>query len=190
MLSQICVYCASSPDIAPVYFDAAERLARELAAEQITLVYGGGATGLMGQLADTMLAEGGRVVGIMPQFMNAVEWGHKGVAEFHYVADMHERKRRFLDGTDALVALPGGCGTLEELLEVITLKRLGVFGKPIVILNTNRFYDPLLQMLDRCIEERFLAEYHRQIWQVVSEPEEVLPAIRNAPAWEDGAIKF
>jgi uncharacterized protein (TIGR00730 family) len=182
--TQLCVYCASSPELDAVYLDDAATLGYAMAEAGITLVYGGGATGLMGRIADAVLERKGRVIGIMPHFMNEREWGHKGVEEFHFVADMHERKRRFLDGTDAVVALPGGCGTLEELLEVITLKRLGRFDKPIIIVNTNNFYDPLLEMLDRCISERFLTVHHRSMWIVVTDSAGVLPALASYTPWE------
>lgn len=187
---QICVYCASSNQVAPIYFEAVDQLAINLVDHQATVIYGGGGIGLMGKLADSVLSRGGRIVGIMPEFMRSVEWAHKGVSEFRFVEDMHERKRAFLDGTDALIALPGGCGTLEELLEAITLKRLGLFTKPILILNTNRFYDPLIAMLERCIEENFMAPQHGQMWTVVDEPNQAIEAIHRAPQWDAEAIKF
>lgn len=188
-LSQICVYCASSNIVDRRYFEAAERLGDELAKHHITLIYGGGSSGLMGSIADRVLNQGGKVIGIIPDFMQKVEWAHKGITELHIVGDMHARKKRFLDGTDALVALPGGCGTLEELLEAITLKRLGLFNKPIVVLNTGGFYNPLLDMLKRCIDEKFMNEDAANMWSVVSEPELVIPAIRNAPSWHENAIE-
>lgn len=156
----------------------------------ITVVYGGGASGLMGRLATTALQHGGHVVGIMPNFMKEVEWAHKDLQEFHVVGDMHERKKKFLEDTDALIALPGGCGTLEELLEAITLKKLGLYTKPIIILNTNNYYAPLLQMFDKSIEENFMSEKHRALWTVIKQPEEVLPAIMAAPSWNEDAIHF
>ena len=189
-ISQVCVYCASSPKIDAVYFEAADALARALVEANIKVVFGGGATGLMGRLADQVLALGGHITGIMPQFMQEVEWAHKGVKNFHFVGDMHERKKKFLDGTDALITLPGGCGTLEELLEAITLKRLGLFTKPIIILNIRGYYDPLLSMLERCVEEGFMNPQHRDIWTVVENPAEVVEAIRTAPAWSQEAISF
>lgn len=189
-IRQICVYCASSKKIDEKYMLDADDLASSFIEKDITLVFGGGSVGLMGRLADRMLASGGRVIGIMPQFMKEVEWAHKGLNDIQFVKDMHERKKRFLDGTDALVALPGGCGTLEELLEVITLKRLGLFVKPIIIVNLDGFYNPLIQMLERCVEERFMAPEHLQMWTVVSTSKEVLKAIDAAPDWDEGAIKF
>ncbi len=187
---QICVYCASSNQVASAYFEAVDQLAIQLANHQAIVVYGGGGIGLMGRLADQILNRGGRIIGVMPDFMRSVEWAHQQVEEFHFVADMHERKKAFLSGTDALIALPGGCGTLEELLEAITLKRLGQFIKPIIILNTNGFYDPLLNMLERCIEEKFMAPQHRQMWTVIDDPTQVMKAIEQAPAWVPEAIQF
>jgi uncharacterized protein (TIGR00730 family) len=189
-IKRVCVYCASSAKIDQKYFDATERLGKQLVENQVEVVYGGGAVGLMGKLADTVLEHGGEVIGIMPQFMRDIELHHKKVARFHFVGDMHERKKRFLDGVDGLITLAGGCGTLEEVLEAMTLKRLGLFTKPIVILNTDGFYDPLQTMLERCINENFMAQEHRNMWTFVREPEEVLDALRNAPPWSKEAIQF
>jgi uncharacterized protein (TIGR00730 family) len=132
----------------------------------IEVVYGGGAIGLMGKLADTVLLNGGKIKGIMPRFINEVEWAHKNVIDFEFREMMHERKAKFLEGIDGLVTLPGGSGTLEELLEAITLKRLGQFTKPIVILNTKGFYDPLREMLERCVRENFMHEKHLAMWSL------------------------
>ena len=187
---KICVYCASSAKVDRVYFDATERLAKELVRANIEVVYGGGAIGLMGKLADTVIEQGGKIKGIMPKFMNEVEWAHKKVADFEFTDTMHERKSRFLENIDGLVTLPGGSGTLEELLEAITLKRLGQFTKPIIILNTNGFYDPLRQMLEKCVSERFMNEKHLQMWTFVNEPEDVIPGIVQATPWNEDAINF
>ncbi|MGL6196959.1 MAG: TIGR00730 family Rossman fold protein [Thermoguttaceae bacterium] len=187
---QICVYCASSSKVAPLYFDATERLALEFVKSDVKVVYGGGAVGLMGKLADTVLANGGSVKGVIPKFMHEIEWTHSTLTELEIVETMSERKMRFLDDVDALVALPGGTGTMEELLEAITLKRLGKFTKPILILNTGGFYDPLIEMFKRCVDENFMNAKHLEIWKVVNEPEEVLPAIAVSPKWSKDAIKF
>jgi len=189
-IKRVCVYCASSAKIDQKYFDATERLGKQLVENQVEVVYGGGAVGLMGKLADTVLEHGGEVIGIMPQFMRDIELHHKKVARFHFVGDMHERKKRFLDGVDGLITLAGGCGTLEEVLEAMTLKRLGLFTKPIVILNTDGFYDPLQTMLERCIDENFMHQEHRKMWTFVQEPEEVLNALRDAPPWSKDSINF
>ncbi len=188
-IRQVCVYCASSPLTPQPYLDAVDVLTEHLVAEDIKVVFGGGSTGLMGRLADKMLEKGGRIAGIMPDFMREVEWAHKSLTELQFVADMHERKKQFLVNTDALIALPGGCGTLEELLEAITWKRLGLYVKPIVVLNLNGFYDPLLQQLDRCVEEKFMHPEHRQMWTVVTRPAEILGAARQSVIWEDALNK-
>jgi len=187
---RICVYCASSALISADYFKATELMAIDLVKNGVELVFGGGATGLMGHLADTAIAHGGKIKGIMPKFMNEVEWGHKLVADFEYVDTMHERKAKFLENIDGIVALPGGSGTLEELLEAITLKRLGIITVPIVILNTNNYYEPLIQMMQKSVEENFMKEKHLEMWTFVDEPLDVLPAIKNAKSWEGYSINF
>jgi len=187
---RICIYCASSAKIDEIYFDATERLAKILVNSKVQVIYGGGGHGLMGKLADTVLAQGGQIKGIMPQFMNEVEWAHKSVTDIEFTKTMHERKAKFLENIDALIALPGGTGTLEELLEAITLKRLGQFTKPIIILNTNGYYDPLIQMLERCVEEKFLRPIHAEMWTFVHQPEEVMSAINQSMEWDENAISF
>jgi hypothetical protein len=187
---KICVYCASSATIDESYFRATERLALQFLKDDIEVVFGGGAVGLMGRLADTIIAGGGRIKGIMPRFMNEVEWAHKKLADLELTETMHERKAKFLEGVDGLVALPGGTGTLEELLEAITLKRLGQFTKPIVILNTKGFYEPLRQMLEKCVRERFMDPRHMDMWAFVDEPEGVIPALKAAKPWGREAIDF
>lgn len=187
---RICIYCASSAKIDEIYFEATERLAKILVNSDVQVIYGGGGHGLMGKLADTVLAHGGQIKGIMPQFMNEVEWAHKSVTDFEFTKTMHERKAKFLENIDALIALPGGTGTLEELLEAITLKRLGQFTKPIIILNTNGYYDPLILMLKRCVEEKFLRPIHAEMWTFVHQPEEVMSAINQSMEWDENAISF
>ena len=187
---KICVYCASSSKINKIYFNAAERLAEEFVKEKIEVVYGGGASGLMGKLADTIIKNGGKIKGIMPNFLKERELAHKGVTDFEFTETMHERKAKFLLNVDGLVALPGGSGTLEELLEAITLKRLGQFTKPIVILNVNNFFDPLKQMLEKCILENFMRKEHLNMWAFVNQPEEVISALINAVAWTNDALNF
>ena len=189
-VKKVCVYCASSDKIDPKYFEATETVARALVKNNTTVVYGGGARGLMGKLADTVLAEKGRIIGIMPHFMKEVEFHHKDVNEFIFTADMHERKKQFMVGVDALITLPGGCGTFEELMEAITLKRLGIFTKPIVILNLDGYYDKLIEMMEHSISEGFMGERHRDIWTVFEKPEQVLEAINSAKPWSNDAIKF
>ncbi len=144
----------------------------------------------MGALADGALSRGGRITGVIPRFMNDLEWGHTGLTELQLVEDMHTRKQRLLAGSDAVVALPGGSGTLEELLEAITLKRLGLYLRPIVLVNTRRFFDPLLQLLASAVEERFMDARHLAMWQVVSQPEQVVEAFETAPPWFPEARNF
>jgi hypothetical protein len=122
--------------------------------------------------------------------MDKVEWGHKGIANMTLVKDMRERKKLLIKNVDAVLALPGGCGTLEELMEVYTLKRLGKFTKPIIVLNTNGFYTHLEQFIDKMIDENFMRPEHRQIWQMVQQPDEIIPAILSAPQWDSSAINF
>lgn len=187
---RITVYCASSRRCAEAYHGAARRLGATLAAAGHTVVYGGGAVGSMGALADGALSHGGRVVGVIPRFMSELEWEHKGLSELHVVEDMRARKEQMLAGTRAVVALPGGCGTLEELFEVVTLKRLGLFVHPIVLVNTRGFYDRLQDLLASAVSERFMDERHLAMWQLVSEPEEVPGAIAAAPSWSSAAQAF
>jgi uncharacterized protein (TIGR00730 family) len=187
---RICVYCSSSAKIDKSYFEATERLAKEFVKNNVEVVYGGGAIGLMGKLADTIIENNGKIKGIMPRFMNEVEWAHKKVEDFELTDTMHERKAKFLQDIEGLVALPGGSGTLEELLEAITLKRLGHFTKPIVILNINGYYEPLKQMLEKCVNEKFMHKKHLEIWSFVEEPEEVLEKIKTSKGWDANAIEF
>jgi hypothetical protein len=143
----------------------------------------------MGQLADTVLENGGNIKGIMPRFMNEVEWAHKSVTDFEFTETLPERKARFLQNIDGIVALAGGTGTLEELLEAITLKRLGFFTKPIVVLNPSGYYDPLIEMLERSVEQRFMKSEHLGMWHFVNRPEEVIPALKNGQDWAGGSFR-
>jgi hypothetical protein len=186
----VCVYCASSQACDPSFHEVASRLGGLLAEAGCALVYGGGRSGSMGALADGALARGGRVVGIIPRFMLDLEWGHSGLAELHVVEDMRTRKHEMLTRASAVVALAGGCGTFEELMEAITLKRLGLYLGPIVIVNTGGYYDPLLEQFSRAIEGRFMDSRHGAMWQVVVEPEEVVAALESAPGWDAGNIGF
>jgi uncharacterized protein (TIGR00730 family) len=189
-IRRVCVYCASSEMAGKVYLDSARRLGEVLAKRSIAVVYGGGAIGLMGRLADGVLANGGRVIGVMPRFMQELEWDHKGLTELQVVEDMRQRKHIMLTDSDAAIALPGGSGTLEELLEAITLKRLGIYLKPIVLVNVQGFFDPLLALFKRCIEERFMDERHSAMWKVADRPEDVLTAINSQAVWTASAREF
>jgi len=183
-IRSICVYCSSSNKIKSAYFEAAYQLGRILADHHIRLVYGDGGIGLMGAIADGALSGGGEVVGVIPQFMVDEGWNNSKSTETHVVKTMHERKAYIESISDAMVALPGGIGTLEELAECLTWKQLGIHTKPVAILNTAGYYDPLLHFLDQMVDEHMIRAIHRQqMFTVVSTPEQVLPALIDAPTW-------
>ncbi|MBN8737667.1 MAG: TIGR00730 family Rossman fold protein [Xanthomonadales bacterium] len=184
---RICVYCASSNKADPRFRAAAFHLGELLAENGHSIVYGGGLAGSMGALADGALSKGGEVVGVIPRFMADLEWQHPGIGDMQVVEDMRERKHRLLTGSDAVVALPGGCGTLEELFEAITLKRLGLYFNPIVLLDTLDYWQPLDKFLHQVIEQRFMNPEHAKMWSLAAAPEDVLPAIENAPKWDEHA---
>jgi uncharacterized protein (TIGR00730 family) len=186
----VCVYCASSRASHPDYRSAARRLGEVLAEQGVQIIYGGGAVGSMGALADGALGKGGRVVGILPRFMAELEWGHKGLSDLQLVEDLRTRKHMMLALSQAAIALPGGSGTLEELLEAITLKRLGLYLNPIVLVNTRGFFTPLLELLARAVEEHFMDPRHLLMWQVVATPDEVPDALAAAPRWSAAARSF
>jgi uncharacterized protein (TIGR00730 family) len=186
----VCVYCASSRACDARYHDVARRLGTLLATAGTTIVYGGGRAGSMGALAEGALAAGGRVVGVIPKFMVDLEWGHDDLSELHVVEDMRTRKHEMLTRASAVVALAGGTGTLEELFEAMTLKRLGLFLGPIVLVNTAGFYDPLLAQLAAAIDGRFMDARHDRMWTVVREPDDVLPAIESSPQWSADSRDF
>ncbi len=187
---RVCVYCASSPTADPIYRETAARLGSLLAEAGAVVVYGGGSLGSMGAVADGALAAGGKVIGILPRFMADLEWGHPGLTELELVEDMRERKHKLLTGSDAVVAMPGGSGTLEELFEAITLKRLGLYFGPIILLNTRGFYDDVVRLLERSIGERFMNPEHRAMWTLVDSVEDVLPTIESTPRWREDAREY
>ena len=184
---RICVYCASSQECDPHYHEVAFKLGALLAAGGCTVVYGGGSAGSMGAVANGALSAGGEVIGILPKFMADLEWGHPGLTRLELVEDMRERKHRLLTGSDAVIALPGGCGTLEELFEALTLKRLGLYFNPIILLNTRGFYTPLQGFMEQVIGERFMNTEHLAMWSLVGDPENVLAAIQATPRWREDA---
>jgi len=186
----ICVYCASNRACDPVYHDVARQLGGILAGKGYSIIYGGGAVGSMGALADGAIERGGKVIGVLPRFMKDLEWGHRGLTELRTVEDMRVRKHIMLSESQGVVALPGGSGTLEELLEALTLKRLGLYTHAIVLVNTCRFFDGLIGLLEHAVAERFMDPRHLQMWQVVASPEEVPQALENAPPWSAAAREF
>lgn len=175
----ITVFCASSALVHDDYSLAAYRLGSLLAHNDIACVCGAGNCGLMRAVADGCLQSQGRVIGVIPRFMVDNGWCHPALSDTIITADMHERKETMSRLADAVVALPGGCGTLEELLEIITWKQLGLFHGPIVILNTNGFYNHLLAMLQHCISERFMKESHAHLWHVASTPDDVISILHD-----------
>ena len=144
----------------------------------------------MGALADGALSRGGRIIGVLPRFMMDLEWGHQRLTELRVVEDMRLRKHLMLSQSQGLVALPGGSGTLEELLEAITLKRLGLYVHPIVLVNTREFFAPLVKLLEDAVGERFMDERHLRMWELVSAPDEVPDALERAEAWSFEAREF
>ena len=161
-----------------------------MAREGISLVTGGGSIGLMRAVEDGTLEGGGRAIGVIPQFMVEQGWHHTGLTELRITEDMHTRKQTMAALSDAVIALPGGCGTMEELCEIITWKQLGLYLNPIVILNINGYYDALIAQLQRAIEEHFMGRIHADIWSVATTPEEALEQIRKTPVWDPSIRKY
>lgn len=189
-LKSVCVFCGASPGARPIYHEAAASLGRSLAERGLTLVYGGGAVGLMGVVADAALAAGGEVIGIIPQSLERAEIGHKGLTRLEVVDGMHARKARMAELADAFIALPGGLGTLEELFEVWTWGQLGYHAKPLGLLEVDGFYSRLTDFLDHLVAERFVREQHRSILQVSESPSQLLDLMSDwqptaAPKWAD-----
>ncbi len=189
-MNNITVFCASSPKVSSHYFDAAREVASQLIEAGYGIIYGGGGVGLMGALADEALRLGGAVTGIIPRFMVEVEWAHKGVPNMIYVETMHERKALMVKKSHGVLALPGGTGTLEELFEVLSLKKLGQYPYPIILLNTGGFYNPLLDMMQKMIDEKFMRDCHHEMWSVVDHPSQIVSAIQQARLWGADAIQF
>lgn len=183
-VQSIAVYCASSNKLRPSFVEAAERLGELIAAEGMRLVYGDGGIGLMAAVARGALNNGGEVIGVIPQFMVDQGWNNPNSTQTIITQTMHERKATICDISDAMVALPGGIGTFEELLECLTWKQLGLHQNPVVILNTDGYYDRLLACIDLMIEEQMMRPIHKEMFVVVSQPEEVIPAILNATEWD------
>jgi uncharacterized protein (TIGR00730 family) len=183
-VKSIAVYCASSNKVRASFVAAAERLGELIAADGKRLVYGDGGIGLMAAVARGALRAGGEVVGVIPQFMVDQAWNNPDSTKTIITQTMHERKATICEISDAMVALPGGIGTFEELLECLTWKQLGLHHNPVVILNTDGYYDKLLACIDQMVEEQMMRPIHKDMYVVVSDPEEVLPAIENAPEWD------
>ena len=186
----VCVYCASSSKADKKYLDAAYTLGKILAESKIRCVFGAGKTGLMGALAQGVIDSKGEIVGVIPEFMIAEGWGNEDLTHLEITPTMHSRKETMAQLSDAVIAMPGGCGTFEELMEIITWKQLGLFSGAIIILNINNYYNPLIEMLNRAVEENFMREEHKTIWQVATTPEEAIVAIKEAIGWREDARKI
>ena len=183
-LSSIAVYCSSSNKVRSSYMEAAEQLGALFAQAGIRLIYGDGGIGLMAAVAKGALDAGGEVLGVIPQFMVDQGWNNPRSTRTIITQTMHERKTTICEEADAMVALPGGIGTFEELLECLTWKQLGLHSCPVVILNTDGYFDRLLDCLDYMVEEQMMRPIHREMFAVVSTPEEVLPALLAAEEWD------
>lgn len=183
-ISSVAIYCSSSSRVRSSYVEAAQRLGVLLAESGIRMIYGDGGIGLMAAAADGALSAGGEVLGVIPQFMVDAGWNNPRSTRTIVTNDMHERKATICREADAMVALPGGIGTFEELLECLTWKQLGLHTCPVVILNTDGYYDRLLSCIDYMIDEQMMRPIHRSMFTVVSTPEEVLPAIFASPDWD------
>jgi uncharacterized protein (TIGR00730 family) len=187
---RVCIFAASSSRINPVFAEAASELGELLAKAGTEVVFGGGGIGLMGKIADTILENKGTITGVIPSFMKEQGWDHTSVNEMIITGDMAERKRHMFAMSDAIVALPGGVGTLEELTEAITLKQLGLFRGPIIILNTLDFYKALIGFFDHMVEEKFLRAEHKAIWEVAATPAEVMLLLAKKDPWLFDPIKI
>ena len=186
----IVVYGASSADVEEVFSKDAYRLGQLLARNGRQIMTGGGATGLMAAVENGALEAGGKVTGIIPQFMVDNGWLHQGLTEVITTATMHERKNLLAKNADAAIALPGGTGTFEELFEIITWKMLGLFRKPVIILNTDHYYDPLLEMLERTAQRHFMNPVFLKLWAVAQTPDDALKLIDTLSDWEDLTTKI
>lgn len=189
-INKVCVYSASSTQIDEAYFTAARTLGTLLAEKGISLINGAGKMGLMAAVTDAVMQHGGEAIGVIPRFMVEQGWHHTDMSQLLVVNDMHERKQTMARLSDAVIALPGGCGTLEELLEVITWKQLGLYLNPIILLNTKGYFTPLLEMMQRAVDEHFMRTQHAAIWRVAQTPEEAVEMLFTTPRWDSSVRKF
>ena len=179
MIKRICVYCASSDNIDEIYTKDAELLGSLLGQKNMNIINGAGRRGLMRAVSDSVLSTGGTVTGVIPDFMCENGWCHENLTEIIRTETMHERKKIMADLSDAAIALPGGYGTLEELIEIITWRQLGLYNKPLIILNTNNYYNPLFEMFRRATEQKFMREEQSVFWHVAQTPEEVITLVNE-----------
>lgn len=170
---KVAVYCGSHQGKRPTYMETATKLGRALAKQGHQLVYGGSNVGLMGAMANEAITSGAYVIGVMPEHLSKREVAHSGLSEIHLVESMHVRKKMMADLADAYIAMPGGCGTLDEYFEIFTWAQIGLHEKPVILLNVDGFYDALLQHFERMIEDGFVREEHREILKVANSVEEL-----------------
>ncbi|MCA8995712.1 MAG: TIGR00730 family Rossman fold protein [Planctomycetaceae bacterium] len=187
MIQALCVFCGSKTGILSVHEEAARELGRELAKHEIRLVYGGGNIGLMGVIADEVLAHSGKVTGVIPEALTNRELAHTGVDDMRIVDSMHTRKATMAQLADAFVALPGGIGTFEELFEILTWKQLGIHHKPVALLNVSGYYDPLLSLMDRAVAEGFLSSHNRELLWVETTVRSLMARLLAWKSPEQGA---
>lgn len=187
---KVAVYCASSTQIDECYFRDARRLGKLMAEQRVTLINGAGNMGLMAESANGCLEAGGRAIGVIPTFMIKEGWCHDGMSEIIETPDMHTRQAKMAEISDAGIVLPGGCGTFAELMELITWKQLGIYLKPIILLNTGGYFDSLLNTLHQAIKENFMRPVHADIWKVAPTPEEALKMALETPLWDTSIRRF
>lgn len=187
---KISVFAASSSKIPPEFFSVAAELGKLIAVKGHDVVYGGGGIGLMGALADSAMEHGGKVIGVIPEFMVKNGWGHYNIDKTFVTPDMNSRKKKIFEISDSIIALPGGVGTLEELTEAITLKQLGLYKGPIVILNASGFYNSLLKYFDQLVEQNFMRKQHKDIWYVAENPDDAMSYISSYNDWDKDYVKI
>lgn len=181
-IKNVAVYCASSSKISNVFMEAATQLGMFFAKNGITCINGAGSEGLMGTINDAVLSNGGKAIGIIPRFMVDAGWCHTKLSEVVITETIHERKFKMAKMADAIIALPGGIGTLEELAEIITWKQLGLFHGAIIIINVDGYYSPLLNFFDQMIEKKFMSSKYKDSWFSVDTPEDAMDLIKKLPA--------
>jgi uncharacterized protein (TIGR00730 family) len=173
----VCVFCGSSFGENPLYRKIADELGGLMSGHNLTLIYGGGNVGLMGAVADAVMASGGEVIGIIPDFLSRREVAHQHITRLEIVNSMHERKKRMADLSDAFIALPGGWGTLEELAEVLTWRQLGLVKQPVILLNVNNFFEPLLEQMRKMVQEGFVKSQNLELLKIVNSPQDAIRSL-------------
>lgn len=189
-IEQVCVYCGSSTQADESYYETARLLGGLLSESEIELIYGGGDVGVMGAISDAVLDSKGKITGVIPKFMVDQGWCNRRVENMLVVETMHERKAKMAELSQGVIALPGGCGTLEELLEIITWKQLGIYLHPIVILNVNNYFDPLLTQFKQALDANFMRPMHQHMWSVASNPKEAIEQLLTTPLWDKDVRKL